>query len=343
VTSGISSNLEKPIKKLGIKKKKAALAIGFRVIAMQLGLHRDDFLLMNTVAIYDNYRNFVIHTLEKGRLAHAYWFIHEDLAQLKIVGQELINNKSLHNRIRKLIEQNKLTILVPSARVCREYNKFFNTTKVITIPLRVEVPQIYTSERKPSDYREINFLLSGPSSDGRKGQLLVLAAFQKFIDKYHYKNPSGYRDFSLNFLAIDEGYISRQIRWIGESALGKRLIITPPVSHEKALEITSECNAVICCSLSETFGLYVTEAMQMGHVVLRNDSAGVDEQLKDGLNGYKIDHRDVNNISDVIEKILNKKTTSDDDLQKMGVVSQDMARGYAKNNYLNNIEAHTER
>ena len=89
----------------------------------------------------------------------------------------------------------------------------------------------------------------------------------------------------------------------------------------KNLEITSECNAVICCSLNETFGLSVAEGMFMGHVVLRNNAAGVDEQLKENVNGYLIDHTDVAQFAGQIAKVLNKNTLSDSDLQKMGAAS----------------------
>ena len=110
------------------------------------------------------------------------------------------------------------------------------------------------------------------------------------------------------------------------------LIIHPSVPREEALKITSDCNAVICCSLNETFGLYVAEGMFMGHLVLRNDSAGMDEQLKEGVNGYFINGEDIEQFADAIEKILNKDTTNSQ-LQSMGAASQRMISPYAKNKY----------
>ncbi len=75
----------------------------------------------------------------------------------------------------------------------------------------------------------------------------------------------------------------------------------------------------------------------MGHVVLRNNSAGVDEQLKEGVNGYFIDHTDVPKFASQIEKILNKDTVSDNDLQKMGAASQKIVAKYNDNSYLSKI------
>ena len=105
------------------------------------------------------------------------------------------------------------------------------------------------------------------------------------------------------------------------------------------MEISAKCNAVICCSLNETFGLYIAEGMLMGHVVLRNNSAGQAEQLQEGVNGYAIDHTDVVQFAGVLEKLLNKKTSSDKQLYEMGVHSKDIINKYGSNSYIDQIEA----
>ena len=75
----------------------------------------------------------------------------------------------------------------------------------------------------------------------------------------------------------------------------------------------------------------------MGHLALRNDSSGVDEQLDDGKNGYFIDHRDINQFAAKIEMVLNKETSSNEDLQRMGAKSQEMIAPYAIHSYLENL------
>src|SRR5690606_4458691 len=124
-------------------------------------------------------------------------------------------------------------------------------------------------------------------------------------------------------------YISQQVKIIGESILGNRLHIYPPLPVEEALEVAHHSNVVMCCSLNETFGLYIAEGMAMGHVVLRNDSAGVDEQLSEGENGFLIE-ADVDQIASRIEKLLNK-STSNEELWKMGGASQKIASKYLHN------------
>ncbi len=326
---------QEKLKKLGVKFEKAAHALSFRMIRLQLGLKKNDFVMMNTIAIYDNYREFILLWLKTGRLNHAYWFIHEDQAQIPATCPSFIEKVTV-DKIHNMAKKKKLTLLTPSERTRQEYSKLLNVTNIKSVPLHVEVDKKYLGARPASDYKEINFLLSGTASDGRKGQLLALSAFYYFIANFQQKDPRNYRNFTLDLVAIKDDYISQQIKWIGDSLLGKHLKMHPQVSKQKAMEITSKCNAVICCSLNETFGLYVAEGMLMGHLVLRNDSAGMDEQLKDGVNGYYINHHDIKQFAGVIEKILNKKT-SDEQLQKMGVNSQKIIQAYEKHSYIETI------
>jgi glycosyltransferase involved in cell wall biosynthesis len=339
VAPGALPDQRKSLKKLGISIDKAALGIGFRVIRYQLSLRRDDFVLMNTAAIYPNYLNFIFHCLRNNKLEHAYWFIHEDIDQLPVVCQEIVLNKHLLNEVKDLIKNNKLTVIVPSARVKNDYDEFFETTKIKVVPLKVSVPEQLTHTRKPEDFNEINFLLSGTAADGRKGQLIAISAFYDFVKTYQEANPEKYRPFKLHLVAIGDDYLSQQIKSIGESSLGDAVKIYPAVPKDEAMAITAECNAVVCCSLNETFGLYVAEGMAMGHVVLRNDSAGMEEQLQEGVNGYKIDHRDIRDFSAAIEKVLNKSTISNEKLQKMGAASQKIIKTYTDNTYSSEIES----
>ncbi len=336
----IAPNHLRTLREMGIKVDKAALGLGRRLIKLQLNLRSDDFVLLNTMAVYDNYRDYVLNALRDGEIKHAYWFIHEDKAQIPIINNGFMQ-KSTISRIRKLANAGELTIVTPSRQTKEEYVELLGTKHVQTVPLLVDVPEKYQKPRSVNDYRTIRFFISGAAGDGRKGQLIAIAALGEFMATYYSKNPKAYRDFKLCLLSVSEDYISQQITWIGTSLLGKRIEIHPPVPRTEALKLASECNVVICCSLNETFGLYVAEGMHMGHVVLRNNAAGMVEQLSEGKNGYFIDHTDVKQFARVIEKVLNKNTTSDKKLQQMGATSQKMISKFGDNDYLQKIESLT--
>lgn len=324
------------LQKLGVRIDKSAHALSFRMIRLQLGLHYNDFVLLNTIAIYDNYREFILLWLKLGRLKHAYWFIHEDKAQIPVVNHTFLEKHTTH-RIKVLNSKNQLSILVPSNRIMKEYNTLLGISTTKVIPLKVQVDKQYTTKRSTSNYQTINFFISGTPSDGRKGQMIAIAAFSYFHEHYYTKSPEQYRDFKLDLISIKDDYISQQIKWMGKSLLGNKVKYYPSMPRKEALKLMSNSNAVICCSLNETFALYVAEGMLMGHIVLRNNSAGMQEQLKAGVNGFFIDHTDVKQFGKVIEKLLNKDKSSNHKLQKMGLESQKMMIDYTDNSYIETI------
>jgi glycosyltransferase involved in cell wall biosynthesis len=332
----VEADILKNLRKKGVSVEKAA-ELNYRLAAAQLALEQDDFVLMNTVAIYDCYREVVLNMLQHNKLKNAHWFIHEDEAQLRVV-KGVIEEPGTRNKISQLINSSKLHIFVPAKRVKLFYDKLFETNRVKAVPLKLEVPEnLFSINRSSSDFDSVRFLLTGAASDGRKGQLIVLAAFQAFLLKYAVNNPSAYRDFEMHFISVGNDYVSTQVKTIGNAILGNKLHTYPALSRHKALEIAHRCNAVICSSLNETFGLYVAEGMLMGHVVLRNDSAGQEEQLSEGKNGFFIDSNDINQMAEVFERILNKNTTPNNAFLSMSRFSQKMMKPYATNIYLNHF------
>jgi glycosyltransferase involved in cell wall biosynthesis len=326
------------INKLGIHVEQAVFGIDFRFIRLQLNLKPDDVVIMNTVAIYDNYRDFILLWLRLGRLKHAYWFIHEDIAQLPVIHKEFLDKSNLQ-QIKQLADDKKVSLLFPSKRTAQEFSELIGTSNIRSINLHVEVDKKYTTPRSANDFESIDFLLSGTSGDGRKGQLIAISAFRYFITEYQAKNPSKYRDFTLHLVAIGDEYISQQVKWIAKSLLGDAVKIYPSLPKDEAMEITRACNAVVCCSLNETFGLYIAEGMLMGHVLLRNSVAGVDEQLVDGENGYLIDHTDVKQIGEKIAALLDKKSLSNKQLLTMSKKSQQIVADYQSTTYIDQIES----
>lgn len=306
------------------------------LVNLQLALRKNDLVLMNTVAIPNVYRRFVIQSLTRGRLAHAFWFIHEDEEHIPYVSPEFFRQGNTRE-MAELVENKQLSILVPTKRTKQQYDRILGTDRVTVVPPRVQVDKKYQKPRPPEDFTRIAFLITGAPADGRKAQLVAISALYKFLVSYYRPNDTKYRDFSLYLVGVGTDYVSQQIRCIGESLLGERLKIYPPVTKDEVLDIYSACNVVICCSLNETFGLYVAEGMFMGHVVLRNSSSGAEEQLQEGKNGYRIDSENIDQFAAVIERILNTRETPNSQLKSMSDRSQQIIRPYEDNTYIDHL------
>lgn len=321
---------------VGVRVERTAEVMGQGLVRLQMALNKDDFVLLNTVAVSRNYLSFVLNSLESGRLRHAYWYVHEDVAQLPALAPFLFQS-GFQSLIRRLMVESRLTLLVPSTKTKAEYDDLFGTETTGVLPFRIDEARPGAVQRSPHDYASLRFLISGKPTDGRKGHMIVLAAFHEFMKAYYDCEPGLYRPFTLTLLGMTDDYVAEQIRSIGSNILGDRLESIPPVPHQTALEITHACNAVICSSFNETGPLYVVEGMRAGHIVLRND-AGMSEQLDEGVNGFRIDSRDITQFARVLEGVLNTTTMSDERLQAMGRASQEIVCRLGISSYVGALE-----
>jgi glycosyltransferase involved in cell wall biosynthesis len=319
------------LERLGVRIDKTAV-LGTRLVKLQLGIKRDDFVLMNTTAVREYYQRFILRALRTGALAHAFWFIHEEATQLRESAPFFLEAE-FTNQVRQLVEDELLTILVPSLRVKTLYDEVLSTDKVRVMPLRLDIAENYCAPRAVEEYEQLDFLMVGGSAGGRKGQLIALAAFQELLLTDIQRDPSRYRDFTLTLVGIGDDYVSRQIRTLGAAVLGSRLEVMPQVAPETVLEVTRRCNVVICSSINESFGLYVAEGMAMGHVVLRSDTGGSEEQLQPGVNGYAIDIGDIGQFASTIGRLLDRLAASNESLNAMGRASQEIIEPFRHGSY----------
>jgi glycosyltransferase involved in cell wall biosynthesis len=306
---------------LGVQIDRVA-AIGVRSVR-QLRIRRDSFVLLNTTAVDDSYLRYILRSLRSGALDHAFWFVHEEESGVHRTAPSLFDSASLR-LLQSLVESASLTLVTPSQRVTRTYNELLETTKVRTLVPRIDVDDRLRLSRSAAEYEWLDFVIVGAPSNGAKGHLLAIAALHEFLLTDHASAPARYRDFTLTMVGIgdENDYFSRQLRELGDAVLGDRLRLLSRLSDDSLLEVMRSCNATICSSLSESFGLFVAKGMAMGHVVLRGETGGIDEQLQPGTNGYLIELDDTRAFAAVFETILNREKTTAEQLRAMGEASQ---------------------
>lgn len=287
-----------------------------------------DTIVLNTVAYTDNVKQSLYEGLESNVINKLIWYVHEDEPSLIFKASEL-------KRISDLMKKGKIEMFVMAEQTRDNYvNALGVSSNVRLEPYGLDFTDDWFVTRKESDFDDLRFILPGMMGDARKGQLPMAYAFIEFKRRYYDPNPNMYRNFSLTYVGVGADFPSRQLLKHTEKGLGDKFIALPPMSHESCLELIAKANITICYSIRESLPLYVYEGMSQGHPILRNDSSGMVEQLKEGLNGFFLDSTDLEQVVQTIEKIANKQTTSSKMLAKMSkesvAITKDVA---AKGDY----------
>lgn len=64
----------------------------------------------------------------------------------------------------------------------------------------------------------------------------------------------------------------------------------------------------------------------------------MEEQLDDGVNGFRIESTDIRQFAGVLERVLNKRTMPDSRLQTMGRASQELVARLLIPSYVDALE-----
>jgi len=296
--------------------------------AAVIDFRKGDVVVLNTSAHSEPLKESIFSGLERGHLSKLFWYVHEDEA-------DYIFNPSETRRIRDLMKHGKIEFVTPAAKTRKSYAAQFEDEKhVATQAYKIVIPKKYHRTLGPGDFKDkLSFLLPGTMNDGRKGQLSVFYAFTVFYHDYYKPNPDAYRDFDLVFVGVTNDFMSRQILRHADKALEGRLHTHGRVTREENLDLVMQSNVTVCYSIREALPLFVFEGMTAGHPILRNDCSGVDEQLKDGENGFMLDSQDFNQVVLIIEKMLNRSKTTDEQLAKMSKASYAIAKAQEDNSY----------
>ena len=334
----IAENQRRRLEAAGVEIGHSSSTFGRNSIHDQLDLAKNTFLLVNTVAVPENYQQFVLRALQRQHVDHAFWLVHENTSQLAFMAPRMLESRKRIAAIRGLIDQERITFLVPSKEIQRQYQDLLDTENIKLLTYNIRLDDRYVPVVGSRNIRPYVFSSWVSAPDGRKAQMIAMTAFSEFLQTAYLSKASAYRDFSVTLLSLGDDYVSRQIRTIGRTTLGDRLKTYAAMSHAEALDLVRECTVTLCCSFEEAFPVSVAEGMAMGHVLLRNDVGGFEEQLAAGVNGYYIDGTDIAQFAHTLEEILNKKKTPDDKLHAMGLASQERIAPYRNNTYASRLK-----
>jgi glycosyltransferase involved in cell wall biosynthesis len=283
-----------------------------------------DVVLLNTVAFSPKARATIMDAIQRGIVTQVTWYVHEDDPNRFFTRGEA-------DLISRLIRDQKIVMFAPSQQTCEHYRSYFGVD-IRREPYRVDLPRKYHQVRDADDFNTLRFILSGTFLDGRKGQHVVLYALAAFYRQFFQRYRARYREFNLTFAGVEEDWYSQQVLH-HQGVLGDRLIVHPKMTREPCLDLIREANMTVCYSLSETMGIFVFEGMLAGHPILRNDCSGIDEQLEEGENGYRLDTNDYWQVVETFERVLNRRKTSNEQLAAMSARSHTIALAQREHRY----------
>lgn len=284
-----------------------------------LNYNKGDIVILNSFGLSRAVTHSTIQAAKNNILDAFYWYGHE-------ATPERFVDLDTRDEFVKLLESNKAKLYAVSKGSVEAYKEFFGTSKNVEVMnFRFDFPSDRFAVKDPEDFEKLDFIVTGAVSDGRKGQLPILYAFLSFYNNFYKKNPKAYRDFSLKFIGVDEaGYIKKQME-VSAKGLDGKCEIVGQIPRAKVLDFVEEANMTICYSYHESMGIFVYEGMAFGHPIIRNDCYGMEEQIIDGKNGWKVTSADFESLCNAIEESLNLEKTSNDKLAKMSKVSEEIA------------------
>lgn len=319
-TPASQENLRR-LKKSGIKTEL------FTDKNLQMSYNKGDIVILNSFGLSEATVVSTMNAAKNNIIKKIYWYGHE-------AEPDAFVNKGVKKQFKTLLQNNKASLYAVSKGSLREYQRFFETEQNIEkMPFRFVFSEEDFAIKPAKEFDDkIKFIITGAVSDGRKGQLPVLYAFLDFYNNRYLSNTEKYRDFELKYIGVDGGYIEKQMQLSG-AGLGNKLNIIGKLSHKDALNEIKKSNMTICYSVHEAMGIFVYEGMSYGHPIIRNEAAGQEEQLIEGVDGFGVDSKDFAGLVSVIDRILDKNQTSSALLAKMSKESNKIAKKATVANY----------
>ena len=216
------------------------------------------------------------------------------------------NEKYLMWRKRKIYENSKINIVVPSLwlgnkvenSVLKDKNKYLIYNGINTDIFKRTDKQIVRKELNiGKDKKILLFISDGGKDNKNKGWSHI----EKLLIKY--KNSNGIHFICIGNILNPENEIHSNITFI------------PKINDSKLLaKYYSSADIFVYPSLADSFGLVVAESMSCGTPILTFETGGIPEIVEHKKNGYIAKYKDQEDLERGLEYLLK---LSEQDISKM--------------------------
>jgi glycosyltransferase involved in cell wall biosynthesis len=261
------------------------------------------------------------NALDANESLQVYLYVHEDNLSMFIdqAKQGIIDGIFVKHLKR-------IEIATPSLGTQKNIAEFFNLD-INNITRHIYPMKNLTHIRKNSAKEfdattNIKFILIGTSSDSRKNHRTAIDIFATLSQMA----KTNYRNWELTFVGMGSDPYSLETIEYGKSKLNEKMNFYGEMHHEEVLKLMNDHHVLLSISEFETLSKVVTEALVLGLLIVRNGSSGMEEQLVDGENGYKVDEKFVLETAKSIHELLDPVITSLEKLSKMSTKSMELGK-----------------
>jgi glycosyltransferase involved in cell wall biosynthesis len=277
-------------------------------------------VIVNSLYHHRDFWSKLINKFLSNSRLQIFIYAHEDVPELFI-------DAKIQEQLTKLFkeEPNRIRIASPSLGTNRKLAKFFGISQANVMPLiyplrqiQGEIAEIY---EEPDLVETVKFCVIGSTFDDRKNHFKILEYFSSVLLAKHHEM----RDFEVTFIGVGTDARSRELSEKARKVLGGRYIEYQNIQQSEVLRILRGQDVLISVSVFETLPKNITEALVTGNILIRNATSGLEEQLRDQVNGFLVDENDVGAVTEVILKILDPSKLSPDQFAQMKRSSRHIA------------------
>ena len=167
----------------------------------------------------------------------------------------------------------------------------YNEAKVFVALSGVPVTAYDISEkkvweaRKPQNYLYVGDLIPLKNVD------ILIQSFYELVK----------RDGSVKLTIVGDGAEESSLKeLVSNKKLTENVVFTGRLSRERVIEVMLENDVFVMASSPESFGIVYIEAMSAGCCIVAAKREGIDGVIIDGVNGFLVEPRDVDELSRVL-------------------------------------------
>jgi glycosyltransferase involved in cell wall biosynthesis len=123
---------------------------------------------------------------------------------------------------------------------------------------------------------------------------------------------------------------------VADHKLQDRIKFIDHIPHDQIADELYKYDIFIMPSYVETFGRVYFEAMAMGIPIICAKNSGIFGYFKEGEEGFSVDHRNINDISDILKKLI----TRPDERLQVGMQGQKFVENYTWDRIANALHEH---